>query len=147
VKTRSSDLEVARIDQMRESEFWRDPDRPSGKFVPARKRQDPKIRMAKARARTAAWRNRLDRLRRPEIREIGMAMVTALVTSPNLDHAMTDLELRFVDAALADLQARGFALEQVKVVLRRIRRRLVDSGELQVQDSGTTESKTQSPIF
>jgi uncharacterized protein (UPF0335 family) len=132
---------------MRESEFWRDPDRPSGKFVPARKRQDPKIRMAKARARTAAWRNRLDRLRRPEIREIGMAMVTALVTSPNLDHAMTDLELRFVDAALADLQARGFALEQVKVVLRRIRRRLVDSGELQVQDSGTTESKTQSPIF
>jgi hypothetical protein len=137
VKTRSSDQEVDRIDRRRESEFWRDPDRPSGKFVPAGKRQDPMIRRAKARARTAAWRNRLDRLRRPEIREIGMSLVVALVTSPHLDHAMTDTELRFVDAALADLQARGFDLEQVKVVMRRIRRRLVDSD--------TTESKN--PIF
>jgi hypothetical protein len=139
VKTRPSpsDQEVDRINRIRESEFWRDPDRPSGKFVPARQRQNPEVRKAKARARTAAWRTRLDRLRRPEARDIGMSLVAALVTSPHLDHAMTDGELRFVTAALADLHERGFDLEQVKVVMRRIRRRLVDSD--------TTESKN--PIF
>jgi hypothetical protein len=122
---------------MRESALWRDPDRPSGKFVPARRRQNPEVRKAKARARTAAWRTRLDRLRRPEARDVGMALLVSLVTSPHLDHAMTSGELRFVDAALADLKVRGFDLEQVKVVMRRVRRRLVDSD--------TTESKN--PIF
>jgi hypothetical protein len=139
--------EVNRIDRIRESEFWRDPDRPSVKFVPARQRQSPEVRRAKCRLRTAAWRNRLDRLRRPEIRDIGMSMVVALVTSPHLDHAMTDTELRFVDVALDDLQARGFDLEQVKIVLRRIRRRLSDSGDRSVKQSDTPVSKTRSPIF
>jgi hypothetical protein len=147
VKPTPTDLEVDRIDRMRESEFWRDPDRPSVKFVPARQRQNPEVRRAKTRARTAAWRTRLDRRRRPESREIGMSLLVALVTSPNLDHAMTPGELRFVDAALADLQERGFDLEQVNLVLRRLRRRLVDSDNRKVEQSDTAVSKTQSTIF
>jgi hypothetical protein len=147
VKPRSLDPKVDRIDQRRESELWRDPDRPGGKLVPARQRQNPEVRKAKSRARTAAWRNRLDRLRRPEISEIGMSLVVALVTSPNLDGSMTDRELRFVDVALADLEARGFDLGQINLVLRRLRRRLVNSGVRQVDESDTAVSKTQSTIF
>jgi hypothetical protein len=54
---RPSDVDgiVDQINETRESEFWRDPDRPSTKFVPARRKQDPKIVKAKGRSRTAAW--------------------------------------------------------------------------------------------
>lgn len=128
---------VDQIDRTREFELFRNPDRPSTKFVPVRQRQDPRIRRAKARARTAAWRNNLDRLRRPEARDIGMSLVTALVTSDYL-LAMTDVEVRFVTAALADLEARGFDRAQVLNVLRRLRNRLVDPGDRQSEESEAT---------
>lgn len=128
---------VDQIDRTRESELFRNPDRPSTKFVPVRQRQDPRIRRAKARARTAAWRNNLDRLRRPEARDIGMSLVTALVTSDYL-LAMTDVEVRFVTAALADLEARGFDRAQVLNVLRQLRNRLVDPGDRQSEESEAT---------
>ena len=116
---RPSDVDgiVDQINETRESEFWRDPDRPSTKFVPARRKQDPKIVKAKGRSRTAAWRNACDRLGRPEARDIGMAMVTALVMSEHLLD-MTEQEVRFVSAALADLEARGFDRAQTLGVLR-----------------------------
>lgn len=136
---RQSDVDrtVAQIDKRREAEFWRDPDRPSRCFVPARQRQDPEIRKAKARARTAAWRNELDRLGRPECRDIGMALVTALASSPDL-MTMTGPEVRFVSAALADLESRGFDRKQVLRVLRRLRNRLVDPGDRQGEESEST---------
>lgn len=109
----------------------------STEFVPVRRKQDPDIRRAKSQARTAAWRRECDRRRRPEARDIGMAMVSALVTSPNLDHAMTSAELRFVSVALDDLVARGFDREQIKIVLRRLRVRLVDPGDRQGEVSET----------
>jgi hypothetical protein len=147
------DRVVAEIDRTRRTEFWRDPDRPARQFVPARKRQDPKITRAKARARTAAWRNRLDRLRRPEATDIGMCLVAALVTSPNLLD-MTEPEVRFVSVALADLAARGFDRAETLKVLRRLRNRLVDPGDRAGEESESCSQpivpsswKSESTIF
>jgi hypothetical protein len=135
--------------------FFRNDDRPSTEFVPVRQREDPAIRRAKAQARTAAWRMEGDRLRRPEARDIGMALVSALVTSENLRFSMTDPELRFVEVALADLEARGFDRGQIQTVLRRLRNRLVDPGDREGEESETTGpaivpsawgSETQSPF-
>jgi hypothetical protein len=144
---------VDQIDKTRKTEFWRDPDRPSREFVPVRQRQDPKIVKAKARARTAAWRNHLDRLRRPEARDIGMSLVAALVTSPHLLD-LTEPEVGFVTAALADLEARGFDRAQVLKVLRRLRNRLVDPGDRAGEESESSSQpivpsswKTESTIF
>ncbi|MEH2536498.1 MULTISPECIES: hypothetical protein [unclassified Bradyrhizobium] len=128
---------VDQIDRRKESEFWRDPDRPSRAFVPTRQKQDPAIRRAKARARTAAWRNELDRLGRPEARDIGMSLVTALASSPDL-LSMTGPEVRFVSAALADLESRGFDRAQVLRVLRRLRNRLLDPADRQGEESEST---------
>jgi hypothetical protein len=135
------DVIVDQIDRRRESEFWRDPDRPSREFVPVRKRQDLRIVRAKTRARTAAWRNNLDRMRRPEIRDAGMALVTALVTSQNLLD-MTKPEIRFVTVALADLESRGFDRAQTLKVLRRLRNRLVEPGDRQGEESETAGSRS-----
>lgn len=132
--------QVDRIDGFRRETLWRDPDRPSREFVPVRQRQDPETVRAKARARTAAWRNQLDRKRAPEARDIGMSLVVALVTSANLNHAMTDAELEFVSVALADLVARGFDPEETKRVLRRLRNRLVDPGDRQGEESESTSA-------
>jgi hypothetical protein len=154
MKPSDVDKIVEQIDKRKESEFWRDPDRPSTVFVPTRQRQDPRIRQAKARARTAAWRNACDRLGRPEARDIGMALVASLVTSPNLLD-MTEPEVRFVTAALADLDARGFDRAQTLKVLRRLRNRSVHPDDRQGEDTESTgpsaivssSSKTQSAIF
>lgn len=111
--------------------------RPSREFVPVRRRQDPEVKRIRAQQRTAAWRAEGDRLRRPEARDIGMALISALVTSPDLLD-MTGGELRFVGAALADLEARGFDREQTKRVLRRLRNRMVDPDDRQGEESETT---------
>lgn len=152
---RSSDVDnlVGQIDKTRESVFFRDPDRPSTKFIGSRQRQDPRVRRAKTRARTAAWRNDLDRLRRPESADIGKALVTALVTSKNLLD-MTEPEIRFVTAALAELESRGFDRAQTLRVLRRLRNRMVDPGDRQGEESESTgpaimpsSRKTTSALF
>jgi hypothetical protein len=138
--TRSDDVaeQVDRIDEFRREHFWRDPDRPCRQFVPVRQRQDPEIVRAKARARTAAWRNALDRRRAPEARDIGMSLVAALVTAPNLGRDMSLPEVEFVTAALADLAARGFDRAETLRVLRRLRNRMVDPGDRQGEESEST---------
>jgi hypothetical protein len=153
VKPSNVDGIVDQINETREAEFWRDPDRPSTKFVPARRKQDPKIVKAKGRTRTAAWRNACDRLGRPEAREIGMAMVTALVRSEHLLD-MTEQEVTFVSAALADLESRGFDRAQTLGVLRRLRSRVRDPDGRKAAASETPETaivvsspKTQAEIF
>jgi len=151
---RSADVDnqVGQIDQMRETDLFRDPDRPSTRFIKPRKRQDIRIRRAKGRARTSAWRNDLDRRRCPEARDIGMSLVVALVTSNDLLD-MTNPEVRFVTAALADLESRGFDRAQTLLVLRRLRNRLVDSDDRQgeeVESKDVTEpapEKSLSSLF
>jgi flagellar basal body rod protein FlgG len=64
-----------------------------------------------------------------------MAMVAALVTSENLMD-MTQAEVRFVTAALANLENRGFARDQTLQVLRRLRTRLVDPEDREGESTG-----------
>lgn len=132
--------EAADIRRMNQAYFERMADRPSTEFVPVRQRQDPEIRRAKAQARTAAWRQQQDRLRRPEVRDVGMALVTALVTSDLSRLTVESDETTFISAALADLDARGFDRQQTLLVLRRLRNRLVDPGDRQGEESDSTSA-------
>ncbi|MEH2512236.1 hypothetical protein V1291_003590 [Nitrobacteraceae bacterium AZCC 1564] len=116
---------VAAIDKTRAAEHFRNPDRPDSKFVRRRRRQDPAIGRAKARLRTALYRNRLDQRCAPSTAEIGMALVVALATA-KLDE-LTEADRGLVGRALVDLRERGFSVDEAKEMLRGLRRRLVES--------------------
>lgn len=128
---------VARIDETRAAEHFRNPDRPNAKFIRRRRRQDPAIGRAKTRLRTADYRNRLDRRGAPSTAQIGMSLVVALVTA-NLGD-LTEADRGLVGRALVDLQERGFSVAEAKDMLRRLRSRIVDPADRQEEsadDSG-----------
>lgn len=131
MKSSSRSIEVDRIvsqiDETRVSEHFRSPDRPDSRFVKPRRRQDPAIRRAKTRLRTANYRNRLDERRAAPTSIIGMALVMALVTTKR--SLLTDSDRDLIGRALVDLQARGFDIREVQDALRRLRRRVVDQPE------------------
>lgn len=133
---------VARIDETRVAEHYRNHDRPDSRFVKARRRQDPSIGRAKARIRTAHYRNRLDERRAPSTHEIAMSLVVALVTAESKSMSKTDWNL--VGRALADLQARGFDLQEVKSNLRRLRNRMVDPAD---RIGESTDPVGSNPLF
>ncbi len=133
---------VARLNETRTTEHYRNHDRPDSRFVKPRRRQDPSIGRAKARIRTAYYRNRLDERGAASTHEIGMAMVMALVTSDAENMTKTDWNL--VGRALADLQSRGFDLAEVKSTLRRLRNRMVDPAD---HDYESTEPGNPNPLF
>jgi hypothetical protein len=119
------DRVVAALDETRRTEFYRDNDmRPDSRFVRDRGQQDPAITRAKARIRTAHYRNRLDQRRAPSTAVIGMALVAALVTSRFVE--LTEQDHGLVREALVDLKNRGFDLDESKKMLRKLRNRLVD---------------------
>lgn len=122
-KTSEIDRIVARIDETRVAEHFRNPDRPDSRFVRARRRQDPAIRKAKTRLRTAHYRARLDQRRSPATSVIGMALVAALVTAKRSEMSREDWNL--VARALLDLQRRGFDLAEIKDTLQRFKRRVM----------------------
>jgi hypothetical protein len=126
-KTIEADRIVAAIDETRRAAHFRSPDRPNAKVIGHGCRQDPEVRRAKGRLRTAVYRNRLDQRRAPSTAEIGTSLVTALVTSnmSSITHGDKDL----IGRALADLQFRGFDIMEVLVTMRRLRRRLVDHSQ------------------
>jgi hypothetical protein len=68
---------VSQIDETRQAEHFRNPDRPDARFVKPRRRQDPAIGRAKARVRTAHYRNGLDQRCAPSTYTIAMALVKA----------------------------------------------------------------------
>ena len=123
-KMRAEDIDriVSEIDDTRVAEHWRSPDRPDGRFVVDRRRQDPAIGRAKARLRTASYRNCLDRRGAPSTAQIGMALVVAMVTS-SVD-VLTAAERGILASALIDLQARGFSVVEAKAMLLRLRDRI-----------------------
>jgi hypothetical protein len=119
------DKVVSALDETRKMEFFRDNDtRPDSRFVRDRGRQDPAITRAKARIRTAHYRNRLDRDRIPSTATIGMALVAALVTSRMIE--LTDDDRSLVGRMIVDLRNRGFDVVASKNMLRRLRNRMVD---------------------
>ena len=119
---------VLQIDETRRVEHFRNQDRPDARFVKASRRQDPAIGRAKTRLRTAHYRNRLDQKKAATTHQIGMAMVMALVTAAS-KKVMTGEDWDLVGRALADLQARGFDLLEVKASLRKLRNKLVDPAD------------------
>lgn len=121
---------VAAIDETRRTEHWRDNDcRPDARIFKPRStgRVPPEIVRSQTRLRTAAWRNRNDARRAPDAREIGMAMVNALITSRLSELTWTDRDL--LGRALTDLQSRGYSIIEVRNVLRRMRTKYVDPGD------------------
>ena len=127
---------VTEIDEVTETQFWRDPYRPGdGHAVKRRSRQDPEITRAKTRMRTARYRVGLDRRAAPTTAQIGMALVVALATS-RLE-ALTDGDRGLVGRALVDLQARGFSIDETREMLRRLRKRILGpQGRKQESDDG-----------
>jgi hypothetical protein len=84
---------------------------------------------AQTRVRTASWRVKMDSRRAPDSREIGMALVHALITTKLTAMTWTDKDL--VARMLMDLQARGYDVNEAKATLRRMRNRYVDPGDRQ----------------
>ena len=131
---------VARIDETRVAEHFRNPDRPNAKFVKADRRQDPAIGRTKTRLRTAHYRNRLDQAKRPSTYQIGMALVMSLATASADSMSRSDWNL--VGRALADLQRRGFDIAEAKKTLRRLWNQMVDPADRE----GEAGESTAAPI-
>jgi hypothetical protein len=136
---------VAKINETRQSEHWRNPDRPNSRFVKQVRRQDPKITRAKTRARTALYRNRLDQRGAPSTHQIAMALVVALVTA-RLDE-LTEVDRGIVGRALVDLQGRGFSVVEAKNMLRKLRNRMVDPADLEGESTESTGDSNSSLMF
>jgi hypothetical protein len=106
------------IDNHTQSELFR-----SGEFARRKGLRQPiEIVRAKSRRRTAAWRVRNDKEKRPEAVLVGMALLRALVRS-DLRRLTTD-ERGIVRDALIDLHQQGYALVEVLAVCKRLRKRL-----------------------
>src|SRR5260370_864504 len=87
-----------RVVNVRQSVFYRDPDRPDSRYVKPCVRVPPEVKKAKARLRTARYRSDLDRKRRPTTHDIGMSMAVALATTSNL-RGLTGAELDLFERA------------------------------------------------
>jgi hypothetical protein len=151
-RQRGNDVDriVAQIDETRVTELWRNPDRPDGRFVRSRSRQDPQITRAKTRARTALYRVRLDQRHAPSTAQIAMAMVVALVTA-DLDE-LTEADRGIVRRALVSLKGHGFCVVEAKNMLRKLRNRILDPGDRAGEQSTSDPIETSalenaSPVF
>jgi hypothetical protein len=116
--------EIAKLDDMRKTVLYRDPDRADGRFVRPRRVVRPiEVIRAKGRARTAAWRAENDRAKRATLEQIGKSLCIALVTS-KLEE-LTEDERSLVGRMLADLKARGFDVIESRNTLKRLQKRLL----------------------
>ena len=118
---------ISEMDAAKASYFQRDPERPDSRFVKPRRRRPAEVVRAQQRLRTARWRSEMDRRRAPTVGEVGLALATALATTSWSD-ALTSLDYDLLRRALADLQARGFSIDEARRTLRRLRMRMVDPG-------------------
>lgn len=109
---------VEAIDRDRQQVWFRD-----GTLLRKGMRQPVDIVRAKTRRRTARWRAENDAAQRPEVSDIALALLHALLRS-NLRDLTAD-ERTLVGAALIDLHQRGYKLSEVLHVCKRVRRRLV----------------------
>ena len=119
---------VAAIDETRQSEHFRNDDRPDGRAVRRRRsRLHPDVIRAQARVRVAAWRNRQDADRIPTTAQIGMSLVVALVTARQSE--LTEADRGLVARMIVDLRDRGFDIVKTEAVLARLRDRIVDPAD------------------
>lgn len=115
---------VSALDVTRKSEYFRNPDRPDGSIMRARRqRQAPEVVKAKARIRVAHWRNRQDERCAPTTAQIGAALVVALATAGDIKKFTAD-DPGFIGHALFLLQRKGFNMNETRDTLDRLRSRL-----------------------
>ncbi len=97
--------------------FSRDPDRPNTAFTAKRVKQTAEERRAKDRVRSAAYRQDLDRRRRPERSVVASALLEELVTTYSLAE-LTSGEVGVVSRTFQNLVDRGFDRAQIEDVIR-----------------------------
>lgn len=127
---------VGQIDETRRNLFEIDrDDAPDGRAFRDRGRQDIRIKRAKTRLRTAAYRKRLAERRIATPDQVAMAILKSLVTSSVEDLLQGDRNL--LARTLMDLQARGFDVSATTKALRRLRNELMDPAD---REGEATES-------
>jgi hypothetical protein len=116
---------VAEIDAARRQYFERSPDRPQGR-VRARSRKPAEVVKAESRMRTAAWRDSLDKLGRPESDTVALQFLVSLIeVAREAGKEVADLPetQSAFDRMFAVMTERGFQRSEVEAVIRRITRR------------------------
>lgn len=128
-KLTQSDVDlIAECDAVRSAYFCRDPDRPDSRYVRSRSTVPPEVKRAKGRLRTSRYRSELDRLRKPTVKDVAMALAVALATT-NWQSMLTPADYDLLHRALDDLVARGFDRKQAALTMRGLRNWLVDPAE------------------
>jgi hypothetical protein len=97
--------------------FSRDPDRPDTAFAAKRVPMTAEERRAKDRVRSAAYRQNLDRRRRPERSVVATALLEELVTTYSFAE-LTSGEVGVVGRMFQNLVDRGFDRREVEDVIR-----------------------------
>lgn len=122
--TPAEQAEIARIDDIRRSVFFRMPDRPDSKFAqPVRRGRRPiEVIRAQGRARTAAWRRANDEKKRATLEQIGLSLVVALARAD--PSRLTEAESALIADHLVDLHSRGFSVNEAKKTLARLRKNI-----------------------
>ncbi|GLH79724.1 hypothetical protein SSBR45G_46330 [Bradyrhizobium sp. SSBR45G] len=115
--------EISRIDDIRRTVAYRDPDRPAALFAKPVIKRSPDVVRAQGRLRTARWRAENDRLKRATLEQIGLSLAVALAKSDVLDR-LTEAESSLIRDHLADLHARGFSVVEARKTISRLRRKL-----------------------
>ena len=116
---------LAEIDAARQQYFERDPHRPQGR-VRARSRKSDEIKKAETRMRTAAWRNQLDRIGRPESDTVAIQFLMCLIeVGRESGYEVEDLPetRKAFDKLFAVMAERGFQRGEVEAVIKRMTRR------------------------
>jgi hypothetical protein len=111
--------QIAELNHRRATEFERSEDRPDSRTAAPGQRMSLDQKRARDRLRTASWRCQQDRLKRPEANVIAMALLKAVCTA-SAEGFDADSKA-ILGAALLDLHRRGYALAEVKEVMRRLR--------------------------
>jgi len=125
---------IAELTEAKRSYFFRDPDRPDGRFVKVFGRVPPEVRRAQGRLRTARWRSELDRKKAPTLHDIGMSMAVALATT-SWANRITKLDYELWERTKLDLQSRGFSVGEAKKTLRKLRIKMLDPADRDGEES------------
>lgn len=115
---------IAEADSVRQTVFFRDPDRANPSFTRSRRRVPEEVKRAQGRLRTARWRSSMDSRKAPTAQQVGLALAVALATSKLRDLTTDDRSL--VEKALHFLAANGFSVDEARMTMKRLRRKLVD---------------------
>lgn len=93
-----------------------------------RPKQPSEVTRAKARLRANRWRVENDAAKRPETVDIAMALLKGLVhhhDDKSIGAALSVAEYNIVKYMVANLTGRGYCIDQIKIVCRRLRKRLL----------------------